>query len=71
MLAATSQDHLARSPEGICERAVRKVMSPCWAHGDRAAPRILAACAPWMALVDAARVISNELGNDWTGIRLG
>ncbi|WP_044986025.1 hypothetical protein [Sorangium cellulosum] len=53
-------------PEEMREKAVREVMSAYWAHGDRLALRVLAACAPWMALADAARVICNELGNDWT-----
>ncbi|WP_437279559.1 hypothetical protein WME90_03095 [Sorangium sp. So ce375] len=54
-------------PEEMREKAVREVMSAYWAHGDRLALRVLSACAPWMALPDAARVICNELGNDWTG----
>ncbi|WP_437876323.1 hypothetical protein [Sorangium sp. So ce513] len=54
-------------PEEMREDAVREVMAAYWAHGDRLALRILAACAPWMALADAARVLCNELGNDWTG----
>ncbi|KYF66679.1 hypothetical protein [Sorangium cellulosum] len=54
-------------PEELRESAVREVMAAYWAHGDRLALRILAACAPWMALADAARVLCNELGNDWTG----
>ncbi|WP_437589784.1 hypothetical protein [Sorangium sp. So ce1000] len=53
-------------PEAMREKAVREVTSAYWAHGDRLALRILAACAPWMALADAARIICNELGNDWT-----
>ncbi|MDC0684057.1 hypothetical protein [Sorangium atrum] len=53
-------------PEEMREKAVREVMSSYWAHGDRLALRVLSACAPWMALPDAARVICNELGNDWT-----
>lgn len=53
-------------PEARREEAVREVMSAYWAHGDRTALRILAACAPWMALADAAKVICNDLGNDWT-----
>ncbi|WP_437600541.1 hypothetical protein WMF28_03090 [Sorangium sp. So ce590] len=54
-------------PEEMREKAVREVMSAYWAHGDRLALRVLSACAPWMALADAARVLCNELGNDWTG----
>ncbi len=53
-------------PEEMREQAVGEVMSAYWAHGDRLALRIVAACAPWMALADAARVLCNELGNDWT-----
>ncbi|WP_437712451.1 hypothetical protein WMF45_43190 [Sorangium sp. So ce448] len=53
-------------PEEMRERAVREVMSAYWAHGDREALRVLSACAPWMALTDAASVICNTLGNDWT-----
>ncbi|WP_437967468.1 hypothetical protein WMF04_49325 [Sorangium sp. So ce260] len=53
-------------PEEMREKAVREVMIAYCAHGDRMALRILAACAPWMALADAARVLCNELGNDWT-----
>ncbi|WP_441290649.1 hypothetical protein ACSRUE_09115 [Sorangium sp. KYC3313] len=53
--------------EEMRESAVREVMSSYWAHGDRLALRVLSACAPWMALPDAARVICSELGNDWTG----
>ncbi|WP_438039961.1 hypothetical protein [Sorangium sp. So ce128] len=54
-------------PEDMREKAVREVMSAYWAHGDRLALRVLSACAPWMALPDAAMVMCNELGNDWTG----
>ncbi|WP_434044355.1 MULTISPECIES: hypothetical protein [Sorangium] len=54
-------------PEEMREKAVREVIAAYRAHGDRLALRILAACAPWMALADAARVLCNELGNDWTG----
>ncbi|XXX76339.1 hypothetical protein WMF30_52690 [Sorangium sp. So ce134] len=53
-------------PEEMREKAVREVMSAYWSHGDRLTLRILAACAPWMALADAARLLCNELGNDWT-----
>ncbi|WP_437779442.1 hypothetical protein [Sorangium sp. So ce1097] len=54
-------------PEEMREKAVREVMAAYRAHGDRMALRILAACAPWMALADAATVLCDELGNDWTG----
>ncbi|WP_437546423.1 hypothetical protein WME97_42260 [Sorangium sp. So ce367] len=54
-------------PEDMREGAVREVMSAYWAHGDRLALRVLSACAPWMSLADAARVLCSELGNDWTG----
>ncbi|XXY54611.1 hypothetical protein WME91_26110 [Sorangium sp. So ce269] len=54
-------------PEEMRERAVREVMAAYREHGDRLALRILAACAPWMALVDAAMVLCDELGNEWTG----
>ncbi|WP_437527556.1 hypothetical protein WME79_43035 [Sorangium sp. So ce726] len=54
-------------PEEMRESAVREVMSSYWVHGDRLALRVLSACAPWMALADAARVLCSELGNDWTG----
>lgn len=53
-------------PEDMREKAVREVMSAYWAHGDRLALRVLSACAPWMALADAAMVVCSELGNDWT-----
>ncbi|AUX37851.1 uncharacterized protein SOCE836_100870 [Sorangium cellulosum] len=53
-------------PDEMRAKAVREVMAAYWAHGDRLALRILAACAPWMPLADAARVLCNELGNDWT-----
>ncbi|HTN91958.1 MAG TPA: hypothetical protein VL242_50160 [Sorangium sp.] len=54
-------------PEEMRESAVREVMSAYREHGDRLALRILAACAPWMALVDAAMILCDELGNEWTG----
>ncbi|KYF97299.1 hypothetical protein BE20_39050 [Sorangium cellulosum] len=53
-------------PDEMREKAVREVIAAYWAHGDRLALRILAACAPWMSLADAAKVLCNELGNDWT-----
>ncbi len=53
-------------PEDMREKAVREVMSAYWAHGDRVALRVLSACAPWMALADAARVVRSESGGDWT-----
>ncbi|WP_437754827.1 hypothetical protein [Sorangium sp. So ce1389] len=53
--------------EEMRERAVREVMAAYREHGDRLALRILAACAPWMALVDAAMILCDELGNEWTG----
>ncbi|WP_437590723.1 hypothetical protein [Sorangium sp. So ce1000] len=53
--------------EEMREKAVREVMSAYWAYGDRLALRVLSACAPWMALTDAAKIVCNELGNNWTG----
>lgn len=53
-------------PEERRRDAVREVVRSYSMYGDRLALRVLAACAPWMARDDAARIVCRALGNDWT-----
>ncbi|WP_437330875.1 hypothetical protein [Sorangium sp. So ce381] len=52
-------------PEALRERAVAEVMDAYWKHGDSDTLRSVLACAPWMALDDAACVLCAVLGNCW------
>ncbi|WP_437747636.1 hypothetical protein WME73_23505 [Sorangium sp. So ce302] len=52
-------------PEALRERAVAEVMDAYWQHGDDDTLRSVLACAPWMALDDAACVFCAVLGNRW------
>jgi hypothetical protein len=52
-------------PEALRERAVAEVMDAYWQHGDDDTLRSVLACAPWMALDNAACVLCDVLGNRW------
>ncbi|WP_437539233.1 hypothetical protein WME79_23585 [Sorangium sp. So ce726] len=52
-------------PEALRGRAVAEVMDAYWQHGDDDTLRSVLACAPWMALDDAACVLCDVLGNRW------
>ncbi|MEJ7731832.1 MAG: hypothetical protein WKG00_21810 [Polyangiaceae bacterium] len=53
-------------PESLRAAAVREVMTEYWKTAGHEALRIAVACAPWMALEDAARVLVMGLGGSWS-----
>jgi hypothetical protein len=57
---------LADLPESRRAAAVREVMAGYSATAGHEALRIAVACAPWMARVDAARVLATEIGGSWS-----